>query len=68
MALNYERIKEAAQGYEAQMTKFLRDIVRAPGESSGEKAHADRIAHSTSTRWRSIRWGTCLATWGTARH
>lgn len=44
MALNYERIKEAAQGYEAQMTKFLRDIVRAPGESSGEKAHADRIA------------------------
>ena len=44
MALDYGKIKEAAQGYEKNMTKFLREIVKNPGESCDEKAHIDRIA------------------------
>lgn len=42
--LDFNRIKEAAQKYEADMTRFLRDIVKYPGESCGEKARIDRIA------------------------
>ena len=44
MNLNYAKIKEAAKNYEKDMTKFLRDIVKFPGESCDEKAHIDRIA------------------------
>ena len=42
--MDFEKIRSAAQGYEKQMTKFLRDLVRIPGESAGEKGHIDRIA------------------------
>ena len=35
--MDYQRIKEAAEGYRADMTKFLRDLIRLPGESTGEK-------------------------------
>ncbi|HHV11456.1 MAG TPA: YgeY family selenium metabolism-linked hydrolase [Clostridiales bacterium] len=42
--MNFDQIKSAAQGYEKDMTKFLRDLVRIPGESCGEKGHIDRIA------------------------
>ncbi len=42
--MDYTKIKEAAQGYEKDMTKFLRDLVKIPGESCGEKGHIDRIA------------------------
>jgi len=42
--MDYNKIKEAAKNYEADMTKFLREIVKFPGESSDEKAHIDRIA------------------------
>ena len=42
--MDFNKIKEAAQSYEKDMTKFLRDIVKFPGESSDEKAHIDRIA------------------------
>ncbi|MEG0565005.1 MAG: M20/M25/M40 family metallo-hydrolase, partial [Hungatella sp.] len=42
--MDFNKIKEAAQNYEADMTKFLRDIVKFPGESCDEKAHIDRIA------------------------
>ena len=34
--MDYNKIKEAAQNYEADMTKFLRDLVHFPGESCGE--------------------------------
>ena len=44
MNLDYAKIKEAAKNYEKDMTKFLRDIVKFPGESCDEKAHIDRIA------------------------
>ena len=42
--MDYAKIKEAAKNYEADMTRFLRDIVKFPGESCDEKAHIDRIA------------------------
>ena len=42
--MDFEKIKAAAQNYEADMTRFLRDLVKIPGESCGEKGHVDRIA------------------------
>lgn len=42
--MDFNKIKEAAKNYEADMTKFLRDIVKFPGESCDEKAHINRIA------------------------
>jgi putative selenium metabolism hydrolase len=41
--LDFKAIKKAAEGYKADMTKFLRDLVRLPGESCGEKETAARI-------------------------
>ena len=34
--MDFNAIKKAAQGYEKDMTKFLREIVVLPGESCGE--------------------------------
>lgn len=42
--MDFNKIKELAQGYEADMTKFLRAIVKDPGESCDEKKHIDTIA------------------------
>lgn len=42
--MNFDAIKQAAKGYEADMTKFLRDLVKIPGESAGEEGHINRIA------------------------
>ena len=42
--MDHNIIRDAAKGYEAAMTKFLRDLVRIPGESCCEKGHIDRIA------------------------
>lgn len=42
--LDFNKIKEAAQGYEKAMTKFLRDLVLIPGESAEEKGVVERIA------------------------
>ncbi len=42
--MDFEKIKSAAQSYEKDMTKFLRELVKIPGESCEEKGHADRIA------------------------
>ncbi|MCL2578464.1 MAG: YgeY family selenium metabolism-linked hydrolase [Oscillospiraceae bacterium] len=42
--MDFEKIKQAAQGYEAAMTKLLRDMVKFPGESCNEKAKVDRVA------------------------
>ncbi|WP_373213873.1 YgeY family selenium metabolism-linked hydrolase [Ruminococcus sp. 5_1_39BFAA] len=41
--MDYNKINEAAKGYEAAMTSFLRDLVRIPGESCTEKGHIMRI-------------------------
>ena len=37
------QINAAAEGYKADMTRFLRDLVKIPGESCGEKGHVMRI-------------------------
>ena len=42
--LDFNKIKEVAQGYQADMTAFLRAIVKNPGESCDEKAHVETIA------------------------
>ncbi len=41
--MDFEQIKKAAQNYRQDMTDFLRRIIRDPGESCEEKAHADTI-------------------------
>lgn len=41
--MDYNKIKEAALNYEADMTRFLRDLVHFPGKSCGEKDHVMRI-------------------------
>ena len=35
--LNYEQIKAAAEGYKADMTRFLREMISHPSESCEEK-------------------------------
>ena len=42
--MNYEAIKEAARGYEAAMTRFLRDMIAIPSESCEEEGVVRRIA------------------------
>lgn len=42
--MDFGAIKKAAEAYEPAMTKFLRDLVRIPGESCGEEGHINRIA------------------------
>ena len=72
MALDYSKIKEAAKGYEKNMTKFLREIVQYPGESCDEKAHIDRIAQEMRAldfdKVEIDPMGNVLATWAVARH
>ncbi|MEG0127151.1 MAG: YgeY family selenium metabolism-linked hydrolase, partial [Clostridia bacterium] len=41
--MDYQKIKELAKGYESAMTKFLRELVKIPGESCGEEGHILRI-------------------------
>ncbi|MDR0388323.1 MAG: YgeY family selenium metabolism-linked hydrolase [Treponema sp.] len=41
--IDFDAIKRAAKGYEEDMTRFLRDLVRLPGESCGEKETAARM-------------------------
>lgn len=35
--MDYSRIRQAAKGYEADMVKFLRDMIRIPSESTQER-------------------------------
>ena len=46
--MDYAKINEAAMGYKDDMTKFLRDLVRIPGESCGEKGHRIRQSSDRS--------------------
>jgi putative selenium metabolism hydrolase len=41
--MDFQAIKEAAEGYKQDMTRFLRDLIRLPGESTFEKETAARI-------------------------
>ncbi len=49
MSLDFTRIKTAAQGYEKQMTAFLRDLIAIPGESCGEERVIRRIEREMKT-------------------
>ncbi|MEG2291476.1 MAG: YgeY family selenium metabolism-linked hydrolase [Clostridium sp.] len=42
--MEFENIKVKAQGYEAGMTKFLRDLIAIPGESANEELVIKRIS------------------------
>ena len=42
--MDFKAIKLQAEGYEKNMTKFLRDLIAIPGESCGEKNVINRIA------------------------
>ena len=42
--MDYAKINQAAENYKDDMTRFLRAIVRNPGESCDEKAHVETIA------------------------
>lgn len=42
--MDFEGIRKAAEDYGADMNAFLRAIVRSPGESCSERAHAATIA------------------------
>lgn len=42
--MDFAKIKAAAEGYKADMTKFLRDMIRIPGESAGEKGKIECAA------------------------
>ena len=42
--MDFQGIKLKAEGYEAQMTKFLRDLIAIPGESAEEEGVVKRIA------------------------
>ena len=44
MGLDFAKINAAAEGYKADMTKLLRDLVKFPGESCDEKAKVERAA------------------------
>ena len=41
--LNFAKIKELAESYRPDMTRFLRDMIRLPSESCQEKAVVERI-------------------------
>ena len=42
--MNFNQVKEKAQSYEVNMTKFLRDLIAIPGESAEEEGVIKRIA------------------------
>jgi putative selenium metabolism hydrolase len=41
--MDFDRIKQSAEAYREDMTRFLRDLIRFPGESTQEKETAARI-------------------------
>ena len=42
--MDFAKINAAAENYKDDMVRFLRAIVRNPGESCGEKEHIETIA------------------------
>lgn len=41
--MNFNTVRKTAEGYQGEMTRFLRDLIKLPGESCGEEAVARRI-------------------------
>jgi len=42
--MDFVKIKERSESYQEDMTKFLRDLIRIPGESCGEEGVINRIS------------------------
>ena len=42
--MDFEQIRQAAEGYQKDMTRFLRDMIAIPSESCEEEGVARRIA------------------------
>ena len=42
--MDYDKIRQAAEGYKQDMTRFLRDMIAIPSESCEEEGVAKRIA------------------------
>lgn len=42
--MDFAKIKERSESYQEDMTKFLRDLIRIPGESCGEEGVINRIS------------------------
>lgn len=47
--MDFNAVKKAAEAYEKDMTKFLRDLVAIPGESCGEEGVIKRIEKEMNT-------------------
>ena len=47
--MQFEKVKQQAEGYKEAMTKFLRDLIAIPGESCGEEGVIRRIATEMTT-------------------
>jgi putative selenium metabolism hydrolase len=47
--MDFGKIKAAARGYAGDMTAFLRDLIRIPGESCGEELVVKRIVREMET-------------------
>lgn len=47
--MDFNAVKKAAEAYEKDMTKFLRDLVAIPGESCGEEGVIKRIEKEMQT-------------------
>ena len=60
--MDFEKIKAAAEGYKADMTRFLRDMIRIPSESCEEKGVCECIKAEMEswalTRPSSTAWAT----------
>ena len=69
--INFAAIKKAAESYEKDMTRFLRDLVRLPGESCGEKETAARIVEEMKKLGFNEAWidkmGNVLGYMGTGK-
>lgn len=71
MTIDHARVREAAEGYRADMTAFLRALIRNRGTSCQEEAKARLIVAEmeklgyTSTRIDGL--GSAIGTMGTGR-
>ncbi len=67
----FKLILEKAKDYQADMTRFLRDMVAIPSESCDEKRVVHRIKEemekSASIKLKSTRWATFSVISATAR-
>ncbi len=69
--LDFAKIKEASKGYQADMIKFLRDLVKLKGESCEEGDKAHRIIEEMNklgfTKAEIDPQGNCLGYMGTGK-